>query len=141
MTELRAQWRQFCGTEPPRLSRDLLIRALAYRLQERAQGGLSRASIRRLAELAREAQDGTEPPHSTSPLRPGATLVREWRGRTHLVTVTQTGFEYAGSRYGSLTQIARLITGAHWSGPRFFGLRRHRSEPACPSERAEGVHG
>ena len=55
-------------------------------------------------------------------LKPGVRLVREWRGRTHTVTVTEDGFEYAGTRYPSLTKIAKKITGAHWSGPRFFGL-------------------
>jgi hypothetical protein len=55
-------------------------------------------------------------------LKPGARLVREWRGRTHTVTVTEDGFEYAGENYPSLTKIAKKITGAHWSGPRFFGL-------------------
>jgi hypothetical protein len=69
-------------------------------------------------------------------LRPGAKLVREWHGRTHIVLVTDTGFDYAGSSYKSLTQISKLITGAHWSGPRFFGLttRRHTQERAKPEE-------
>jgi hypothetical protein len=59
-------------------------------------------------------------------------LVREWHGRTHVVVVTETGFDYAGSSYQSLTEIAKLITGAHWSGPRFFGLTagRHAQERA-----------
>jgi hypothetical protein len=56
-------------------------------------------------------------------LKPGARLVREWGGRTHTVTVTEDGFEYAGESYPSLTKIAKRITGAHWSGPRFFGLQ------------------
>ena len=64
-----------------------------------------------------------------SNLKPGARLVREWRGRTHTVTVAEDGFEYAGTRYPSLTKIAKKITGAHWSGPRFFGL------PAAAAER------
>jgi len=55
-------------------------------------------------------------------LKPGARLVREWHGRTHTITITEDGFEYAGTNYPSLTRIARKITGAHWSGPRFFGL-------------------
>jgi hypothetical protein len=55
-------------------------------------------------------------------LKPGARLVREWRGRTHTITVTEDGFEYAGTSYPSLTKIANKITGGHWSGPRFFGL-------------------
>ena len=65
-------------------------------------------------------------------LKPGARLVREWRGRTHTVTVTEDGFEYAGTSYPSLTKIAKKITGAHWSGPRFFGL------VTIPRQRAGG---
>jgi hypothetical protein len=126
---LRAEWRRLFGSDPPRLSRDLLGRALAYRVQERALGGLSRASLKRLRELA-ENPEGLGPQPDPAPsLRPGAKLVREWHGRTHIVIVTDTGFDYAGSSYKSLTQIAKLITGAHWSGPRFFGLtNRQRQE-------------
>ena len=62
------------------------------------------------------------PSRKASSLRPGAKLVREWYGRTHVVIATETGFDYAGKTHRSLTQIAKLITGAHWSGPRFFGL-------------------
>jgi hypothetical protein len=107
----------------PRVSRDLLVRALAYRVQERAFGGLSRASLKRLRELA---DDPEPPPDPAASLRPGAKLVREWHGRTHVVVVTDTSFDYAGSTYRSLTEIAKLITGAHWSGPRFFGLTARR---------------
>ena len=63
-------------------------------------------------------------------LKPGARLIREWRGRTHNVTVTEDGFEYAGTSYSSLSRIARMITGAKWSGPRFFGLNRRSPDPA-----------
>ncbi len=65
---------------------------------------------------------GRVTPTPSLSLKPGARLVREWRGRTHSVTVTDDGFEYAGANYPSLTKIAKKITGAHWSGPRFFGL-------------------
>jgi hypothetical protein len=123
---LRAEWRRLFGGEPPRLSRDLLVRALAYRVQERAMGGLSRASLKRLRELADNPEGRGPPPDEAASLRPGAKLMREWHGRTHIVLVTDTGFDYAGSSYKSLTQIARLITGAHWSGPRFFGLTNGR---------------
>ena len=61
-------------------------------------------------------------------IKSGARLVREWRGRTHTVTVTEEGFQYDGRHYPSLTQIARAITGAHWSGPRFFGLKKPERE-------------
>ena len=132
--QLRVEWRRLFGTDPPSLSCDLLARAIAYRIQERAFGGLSRASLRRLEEIANWA-DGEEPaPAPDPPLRPGARLVREWHGRAHVVTVTDTGFEYARSSYGSLTEIAKAITGAHWSGPRFFGLRsRNLAQTRAPS--------
>jgi Protein of unknown function (DUF2924) len=127
--ELRAAWRQNYGNDPPSVSRDLLARALVYQLQEKAFGGLSRASLRRLEEIANRV-DGAAPVREPRPvLRSGARLVREWRGRAHVVTVTDAGFEYAGASYGSLTQIAKEITGAHWSGPRFFGLRNRKSGP------------
>ena len=118
---LRTEWRRLLGTEPPRLSRDLLVRALAYQVQVRFLGGLSRASLRRLEAADEEGATGPSKPDPTT-LRPGTRLVREWHGRTHVVTATETGFDYAGSQHDSLTQIAKLITGAHWSGPRFFGL-------------------
>lgn len=123
LSELRAEYRRLVGADPPRLSRDLLVRALAYRVQERAFGGLSRASLRRLEGVAGDKAAAPEPVS----VRHGARLVREWRGRTHVVTATSTGFDYAGASYGSLTEIAKLITGAHWSGPRFFGLRSRRA--------------
>ncbi len=95
-------------------------------------GGLSRASLKRLRELAENPEGRGPPPDLAASLRPGAKLVREWHGSTHVVIVTDTGFDYAGSSYKSLTQIAKLITGAHWSGPRFFGrmTRPHMPESA-----------
>jgi hypothetical protein len=123
---LRAEWRRLFGSDPPRLSRDLLVRALAYRVQERAMGGLSRASVKRLRELAEKPEGRELPPDPAASLQTGAKLMREWHGRTHVVIVTHTGFDYAGCSYKSLTQIATLITGAHWSGPRFFGLTTRR---------------
>jgi len=66
-------------------------------------------------------------------LKAGARLIREWRGRTHTVTVMEDGFEYAGTNYLSLTKIARKITGAHWSGPRFFGLQSKDNDRGGPN--------
>ena len=122
---LRDAWRRLYRAPPPRrLSRDLLIRGIAYKLQENAHGGLSKATQRRLRTLAKTfAQIGRVAPSSGPRLRPGARLVRQWRGETYVVTVTETGFEYAGEVYGSLSGIARRITGAHCSGPRFFGIQ------------------
>ena len=124
LAELRAEWRRLFRTQPPSLSRDLIIRAIAYRLQELTHGGLPKATRRKLAGLANELKaDGQISADPGPQIKPGARLVREWRGRTHMVTVTDEAFDYAGRSYPSLTKIARAITGAHWSGPRFFGLR------------------
>jgi len=123
--QLRAEWRRLYRGQPPRLSRDLLIRSIAYRIQELAHGGLSKATRRKILALTKVLQsNGSIEPDDGPNLRPGARLVREWRGRTHTVQVTEDGFEYDGKPYLSLSKIAHAITGAHWSGPRFFGLNR-----------------
>jgi hypothetical protein len=125
--ELRRAWRRFYRGEPPvGLSRDLMIRALANKMQERAFGGPSPTMKRRLNTLTREFEKGA----SFDPgvmLKAGATLVRQWRGRTHTVLVLEDRFEYEGQHYRSLTMIAERITGAHWSGPRFFGVTKRTS--------------
>ncbi len=126
LEDLRIEWSRLYRATPPRLSRDLLLRSIAHRLQEEALGGLAPATQRRLAAMARVVA-GAAPPTAapaTVKFKAGTTLVREWHGRTHTVLVRETGFEHEGKHYASLTQIARAITGAHWSGPRFFGLRR-----------------
>jgi DUF2924 family protein len=121
--ELRLEWRRMYHSDAPKISRGLLILGLGYRLQEIEQGGLGKATRRKLQTMAKALRTtgrvGATPSLS---LKPGARLVREWRGRTHTVTVTEDGFEYAGTSYPSLTKIANKITGGHWSGPRFFGL-------------------
>jgi hypothetical protein len=123
LDELRREWRRLYHGDPPRISRDLLILGIAYRLQEIEHGGLGKATLRKLRTLAKALRaTGRVGPTPSLSLKPGARLVREWRGRTHTVTVTEDGFDYAGTTYPSLTTIARKITGAHWSGPRFFGL-------------------
>ena len=123
--ELRREWRRLYRSEPPRVSRDLLIRGISYRLQEIQHGGLGKSTRRKLKTLAKMFQTtGRVALDPGLSLKPGARLVREWHGRTHTVTVTEDGFEYAGTSYPSLTKIAGKITGAHWSGPRFFGLMR-----------------
>ena len=123
--ELRLAWRQLYCSEPPRgLSRDLLIRALANQLQERTHGGASRALRRRLQTLAGEFERGSGSFDPALLPKTGTTLVRQWRGRAHTVLVREDEFEYKGQRYRSLSMIADRITGAHWSGPRFFGLTK-----------------
>jgi hypothetical protein len=125
LDELRQEWRRLYHCEPPRLSRDLLVRGIGYRLQELQHGGLSNSTRRKLKTLAKAFRtEGRVAPDPGLSLKPGARLVREWHGRTHTITVTEDGFEYAGVTYASLTKIAKKITGAHWSGPRFFGLVR-----------------
>ena len=126
--QLRVEWRRLHRSHPPRLSRDLLVRTIAYRMQELAYRGLSKVTQRKLVTLAKELETNGSIVYDPNPhIKPGARLVREWRGRTHTVVVTETGFEYAGKTYSSLTKIAQAITGAHWSGPRFFGLNRNEA--------------
>jgi hypothetical protein len=132
--ELRLACRQLHRAGPPRgLSRDLLIRALAHQLQERAAGGASRALRRRLETLAGEFEKRSASFDPGIVPKTGTTLVRQWRGLAHTVLVREEGFEYEGQRYRSLTVIAERITGAHWSGPRFFGLAK-RSGASVSSE-------
>ena len=123
--ELRLTWCQLHRTGPPQgLSRDLLIRALAHQLQERAAGGVSRALRCRLQTLAGEFEKKSASFDPGIVPKTGAILVRQWRGRAHTVLVREDGFEYEGQHCRSLTVIAERITGAHWSGPRFFGLKK-----------------
>jgi Protein of unknown function (DUF2924) len=123
LEELRGEWRRLYRGDAPKLSRDLLVLALGYRLQEVRYGGLGKATRRKLQTIAKSLRTtgrvGSVPSLS---LKPGARLVREWHGRTHTVTVTEDGFEYEGASHTSLSKIAKKITGAHWSGPRFFGV-------------------
>ena len=138
LDELRCEWRRLYRSEPPRISRDLLIRGVGYRLQEIQNGGLGKSTRRKLKTLAKMFRtEGRVAPDPGLSLKPGARLVREWHGRTHTVTVAEDGFEYAGTTYPSLTKIAKKITGAHWSGPRFFGLVR----AIASHQRAEGDDG
>ncbi len=124
--ELQARWERACGRPAPkRASRDLLLRLVAYHLQEQTEGGLSKATRRRLAKLGGlNGQVSQTPAPPTPRLKPGCRLIREWHGVTHSVIVLDDGFDYRGTRYASLSQIARIITGARWSGPLFFGVRR-----------------
>jgi hypothetical protein len=117
---LRDLWHHMFGAAaPPHAKRDLLTRCLAYALQERAQGSLSKPALKQLRGCADGEAQGAAAPS----LRPGARLVRSWGGGTHEVTVIERGFAYRGTTYRSLSEIAQQITGAHWSGPRFFGIR------------------
>jgi hypothetical protein len=123
--ELSAEWLRLYRSEPPaRLGRDLLVAAIAYRLQEQALGGLRPETQRRLRQIADQVSRGGEPMISAAPrLKPGTRLLREWQGRTHEVLVGDDGFVWQQARYRSLSHIARAITGTSWSGPVFFGLK------------------
>lgn len=124
LDDLHREWRHLYKSEPPRISRDLLVLGIAYRHQELEHGGLGKATLRKLQTLAKTLRaTGRVGPSPNLALKPGARLIRQWHDRTHTVTVTEDGFEYGGTSYPSLTQIARRITGTHWSGPRFFGLQ------------------
>ena len=127
LDELRHEWTQLYPAGTPRISRELLILGLAYRVQERVHGGLSRGLLRKLESIDQSlrATDVVEV-KPTATLKPGSRLVREWRGRIHVVTVAENGYEHEGAIHESLSVIAEKITGAHWSGPRFFGLPRAR---------------
>lgn len=130
--DLKQRWRALYGTEPPRkISRALLLRAVAYRIQEQAFGGM-KPSTRRLLERIANEIDALRPERtaSRSSILPGTILLREWQGRSHHVTVLDEGVLYQKRRYRSLSEVARGITGARWSGPLFFGLKRRNEEKA-----------
>ena len=119
--ELRQLWKESYASEPPAsFSKDLLARAMAYRLQEDAYGGLSASTARLLKSLAKPA---AEPPRR---VKVGSVIVREHKGVLHEVMVVPGGFCWRGETYDSLSTIARKITGVSWNGPRFFGLRSRK---------------
>jgi hypothetical protein len=108
----------FKAAPPASFTRDLLARGIAYHLQERALGGLAPKARQQLRQ-----EDGSRTQRRSS-VRSGNRLVRRWRGRTYVVEAVDEGFVYAGQTFLSLSEIARLIMGSRWSGPRFFGLVR-----------------
>ena len=121
--ELRAEWRRLHHMQPPKsLSRDLLLRGITYKIQERGLGGLSKSVLRKISGATPEAPPGLRRSARRTAVKPGTRLVREWNRQTHTVLVHADGVEWRGKRYRSLSVVAREITGAHWSGPRFFGL-------------------
>ena len=128
LSELREEWRVLYKTDvSPHLSGELLIRALAYRIQEVALGGLRPELQRQLRQIAQELKQTGEAKRFRPQLKPGTRLMREWQGRTYEVVVLDDGFSWQGTRCNSLSSIARKITGTAWSGPLFFGLKQTRS--------------
>ena len=119
---LRAVWRERLGEPPPVRSTDILRRSLAEALQIEADGP-SVALDKRLSRAASQHRTGKKPRLRTSTFQPGSTLIREWQGVRHEVEVRPDGYVWQGQRHASLSEVARLITGVRWNGPRFFGLR------------------
>lgn len=115
LAELRAEWQRRYGDPPRHRAADLLRRVLAWRIQADVHGGLD-APTRRMLE-----KDHSEVKVSATP---GMRLAREWAGKRHEVCVIESGVVYEGCTYGSLSEVARHITGQRWNGPRFFGLRQ-----------------
>jgi hypothetical protein len=132
--QLRDEWVATFTEQAPDLPVSMLRRVLAYKLQETILGGLP-AHAQRMLDMI--AADGTDLPDPPIQLKPGSRLLREWNGKLHTVMVEEDGFRFGGRRFASLSHVAREITGAHWSGPRFFGLKQR---PAPPTRGVSG-HG
>jgi hypothetical protein len=121
--ELGSEWQEHFATAPPKIAPALLRRLLTQRLQEQRLGGLPSAVARELERVA-AGPTAQVAPAPTSAHTPGTRFIREWQGRTIAVQATDNGFVWEHRTYRSLSQIAKEVTGAHWSGPRFFGLKR-----------------
>lgn len=119
--EMREEWLTVIGQDAPSLGTALLRRLLSQRLQEKRLGALPAMVVRELERASASSQVAVAVPTRVT-VSPGARLIREWNGRTIAVLTTETGFIWEEREYRSLTQIAREVTGAHWSGPRFFGI-------------------
>jgi Protein of unknown function (DUF2924) len=127
---LLQRWQALFGTDPsPLLARIFMIRAIAYRLQERRYGGL-KPSVQRLLDRACEGRADVGERILDKRVSAGTVLIREWGGVSHRVTVLDHGVVYRGRRYRSLSEVAGVITGARWSGPVFFGLKRRAEKIA-----------
>jgi len=122
---LKDRWKELYGTPAPsHLGRLLMVRAIAYRIQEQALGGLDPATCRQLDRAAKDLARGREPMATRAvAIEPGTRLLREWQGVVHEVIVLEPGVQYRGKTWPSLSAVAREITGTRWSGPLFFGLR------------------
>ena len=124
--QLRERWAASGADSAPTVPTGLMRRMLAQRLQEKRHGKLPLLVARELERaVAHPNREMLEGPRSVVTLSPGTRLIREWNGQTIAVEVTDAGFAWNDRTYCSLSEIAREVTGAHWSGPRFFGLRRN----------------
>lgn len=121
---LSAVWQNTYGAKPPRnISQPLMLRALAYCMQVQALGGLKPSTQRHLIKIVEDG-NAARTAMPVAQVKPGTRLLREWHGVSHEVTVLDDGVHYQGQRYRSLSQVAQVITGAKWSGPLFFGLKK-----------------
>jgi hypothetical protein len=137
--QLRNRWQQLCREAAPPFAPDLLARGIAYRLQERVHGKLANATRREIERLQRQFErTGEVLTEACATTKPGTVLVRVWRQEQHHVLILDDGYVYRERRYGSLSEIANEITGARWSGPRFFGLRRGRGAADKVPELTDG---
>ena len=137
--ELTAEWLRLYRTKPPaQIGRNLLMAAVAYRLQEQILGGLQPELRRQLRAIAGQARHGGEPALAAPRLKPGTKLLRDWQGHTHEVLVGENGFLWQQAQYRSLSQIARAITGTRWSGPVFFGLKSRTTSARVTRSLADG---
>jgi hypothetical protein len=131
ITDLRERWKTLYGKElSGHIGRTLMIRTIAYRLQERAFGGLKPSTQRVLDRIGASRSEAALEPTPKRRASAGTVLIREWRGVSHRVTVLDHDVVYRGRRYKSLSEVARAITGTHWSGPLFFGLKSRTKEVA-----------
>ena len=129
---LERRWRAVFGRPAPALSRALLHRALAYRVQADALGDLDRETARALDRMAGQGSPEVVPLPDRG-AQPGTLLVREWQGVMQSVMVLQQGFAWNGGTYDSLSAVAGAITGTSWNGPRFFGLRSKEGRERRPA--------
>ena len=123
---LREKWRILYGTEPPGgIRNNFLMHAIAHRMQEQASGGLEPAT-RRFLEKTAEDNTFRQKTVRIISTKPGTRLLREWHGVTYEVIIREDGVQCNGICYRSLSEVARAITGTRWSGPLFFGLKKHK---------------
>ena len=122
-------WQELYGkASPPKIRRELIIPFLAYRMQERQYGGLKTSTRSELRRIARSLEGRpSDKLRVRTRIKPGTRLCRRWHGKMHEIFVTESGYEYLGVGYRSLSEVARKITGTHWSGPAFFGLKKPKS--------------
>lgn len=123
---LAVEWARRYGAPAPNISPDLVRLGLAYRFQEQRHGGVSRTSKTVMRRTVAAAKQPSKSKAIFRKLTPGTRLIRDWHGVGHTVTVLEEGFAYDGKHWPSLSAIAKAITGAHWNGPRFFGLSEPR---------------